>query len=176
MRNIELIKKTCIFAFIVIWPGVLFADVSLGDIADTLMVPTAMITKLIDVTCYIIGITFILVSMAQYKIHRQSPKLVPLTTPITLVILGVIALLIPYVTTLTETGKSEHEKKETKETLLPMPDMKKEKSSLLPLPMPKSNTEPSSSSPDRSGSRPYQNSNDSSGGASHWTQDPNLRH
>ena len=72
----------------------------LGQITDTLMTPTKIITKLLIFACYVVGAILIFAAMAQYKIHRQSPKLVPLTTPILLLFLGVGLLVIPYFTSL----------------------------------------------------------------------------
>lgn len=100
-------------------PATLMAG-SIGDAAENLMAPTSIVMKLVEIGCYLIGLAFVLMSVAQYKIHRQSPKLVPLSTPITLLILGVIALFIPYTTKLAETGKSEV-KQEEKSSSLPLP-------------------------------------------------------
>jgi len=112
-----LIKRICTLFILFMLPTLVWAGSSstgsIGDVAETLMGPTEIMTKLILVACYIIGIALLLVAMAQYKIHLQSPKLVPLTTPIALVILGVVALLIPYVTNKFETGNAE--KQSTKE-------------------------------------------------------------
>lgn len=173
-------KRIALFVSIFTFVMALFLPIngmalqSIGDVADNLMGPTSVVTKLVDITCYIIGMAFILVAFAQYKIHRQSPKLVPLTTPVLLLVLGVCALLIPYVTKVTETGKSTTETKEEKPNLLPMPDIQKgpgvpyppsqrgdtQQSSgeLAPPPPPDSGTAPASSEPPPSGG--------------HWTQDP----
>jgi hypothetical protein len=104
---------------LVLLPLPALAIESLGDVAQNLMAPTAIVTKLVDVACYMIGIAFVLVSFAQYKIHRQSPKLVPLTTPILLLVLGIVALMIPYTTKVSETGAAKLEAKQA--TTLPMP-------------------------------------------------------
>jgi hypothetical protein len=69
---------------------------SLKDVSQNLMGPTEVLTKLFILACYLIGAALIFASFAQYKIHRQSPKLVPLTTPIWLFLLGLILVLLPY--------------------------------------------------------------------------------
>lgn len=76
--------------------GLVWANASLEDIADTLMTPTEIVTKLVVVASYAVGVGLIIFSIAQYKQHKQSPKLVPLTTPILLLILGICTLMIPY--------------------------------------------------------------------------------
>ncbi len=103
-----------------ILPFNLFAQGSLGDAAENLMGPTSIVMKIVDIACYIIGLVFVMMSIAQYRNHRQNPKLVPLGTPITLVILGIILVMIPYMTKQAETGKDEI-KHETKESPLPLP-------------------------------------------------------
>lgn len=86
-----------------------WASPSLGQISDSLMGPTEIVTKLVLVACYMVGVGLVIFALAQYKQHRQSPKLVPLTTPILLLILGIIALLIPYVTTMSDESGSATE-------------------------------------------------------------------
>ena len=83
-----------------------FALQSFGDVAKNLMGPTFVITKIMDIFLYILGFIFIFMSIAQYKIHRQNPKLVPLVTPMVLFVFGVVALFLPYLTTKFETGKN----------------------------------------------------------------------
>jgi membrane-associated HD superfamily phosphohydrolase len=93
--------KYFIFILLGVFSSQLFATV--GGAAQRLMGPTEIITRLMLVACYILGVLLIIMAVAQYKQHRESPKLVPLTTPIMLVMLGVVCLLIPYWSTITET-------------------------------------------------------------------------
>ena len=116
-------------------PMVALADNSIGDVAQNLMAPTEVVTKLMLVACYVIGVALILVGLAQYKIHLQSPKLVPLTTPIALLILGTVALLIPYVSDKFETGNAQKQNLTTeKGSVLPLPDVNRNRGALLPAP------------------------------------------
>src|SRR5438477_9236985 len=98
MSNIPFFKKLAVIIGLILISFSAYAarDVSVGGVAENLLGPTELITKLALLACYIVGAALVMVALAQYKIHRQSPKLVPLSTPITLLILGVIALLIPY--------------------------------------------------------------------------------
>lgn len=156
---------------------------SLGDIANTLLQPTALVTKLLLLACYVIGIALILMAFAQYKIHRQSPKLVPLSTPIILLVLGVIALMIPYVTNQFETGNAEKfVQKDQKPTLLPLPDVTPSKGPGLPLPskrgelppppppLPDNRVNPAPERPLPDKEREVTNPNQGSGGS--WADDP----
>jgi len=110
---------------------------SIGDAAVSLLGPTEIITKLFLIACYIVGVALILVSLAQYKIHQQSPKLVPLTTPIMLFILGVITVLIPYASENlfgeSASAAKQNVGKSKSETVLPLPDIH-QKGPALPIP------------------------------------------
>ncbi len=88
----------------------------LDDITRTLETPVVIITKVLLFACYVVGAILIFAAIAQYMNHRQSPKLVPLTTPVLLLVLGVGLLFIPYFTTLAKDSASavEQQKKEGK--------------------------------------------------------------
>jgi Ca2+/H+ antiporter len=73
------------------------ADVSLGDVANAMMVPTNMMsTTLIDIA-YILGVALFLSGLAQYREHRNNPGGVPFLRPLILLILGVIVFCIPWI-------------------------------------------------------------------------------
>ncbi len=167
------ISKRLSFALLLVMPLSVFASNSIGDVANNLMGPTSLVTKLVEIGCYVIGLAFVMMSIAQYKIHRQSPKLVPLATPITLLVLGVVALFIPYWTMQTETGKAEV-KSESSSTL-PLPGAPT-KGSGLPYPPGHSQQEapPLPSSTDQgSTAAPPTPSDSTSGGG--WTSDPKYQ-
>lgn len=160
---------------------------SIGDVAENLMGPTSIATKLVDITCYIIGFAFVLMAFAQYKIHLQSPKLVPLMTPVLLLVLGVCALMIPYVTKHSDTGKSKTQETQTeKSNLLPLPDLQQNTGPGVPYP-PYGNTSGASDSsqnmsppppsdqtppPSDQNAAPAANEPPPSSGGGHWTQEP----
>ena len=73
--------------------------VTLGEASDNLFGPLAVITKLVVLVCYAVGVAFCIGALMQYRQHRRNPKLVPLTTPVLLIILGGMALLLPYFST-----------------------------------------------------------------------------
>lgn len=159
---------------------------SLEDVADNLMGPTEIITKLTVVASYIVGVGLVIFSIAQYREHRKSPKLVPLTTPILLLILGVCALLIPYISVISgeSFSASEQAKREGKlpdkaGALAPMPEVKKKR---LPGPgryVPSETQDAGSvtSDDDSYYDDEYNDSesNYNDGGSGHWTSDPRYR-
>ena len=69
---------------------------SLAEISGTLTIGADIIVKMMWAACIITGIVLIAASFTQFQIHRYNPKLVPLTTPILYLILGVIAIAIPF--------------------------------------------------------------------------------
>ena len=70
---------------------------SLGELADNIYAPTAFVTKFVIFGCYAVAIALALTGIMQIKNHQQNPKLVPLSTPITLFILSGILLILPYI-------------------------------------------------------------------------------
>lgn len=69
---------------------------SLGDISGTLTFGADILVKMMWAACIITGIVLIAASFTQFQIHRYNPKLVPLTTPVLYLILGVVAIGIPF--------------------------------------------------------------------------------
>ncbi|HRE30899.1 MAG TPA: hypothetical protein PLD88_02895 [Candidatus Berkiella sp.] len=137
---------------------------SIGEAAENLMAPVSFMTKLALLACFIIGVALLLGALAQYKIHRQSPKLVPLTTPITLFVLGLISIGIPFATNMFgESFSSEQQSSSTtRSSGLPLPDLNSNKGSKLPN-APKKQVE-------LPPAEPVQEPPPSSGGR--WTDDP----
>lgn len=109
------------------FPLVSFATPSIGQAAENVLVPTEILTKLVLLACYILGAIFIFMALAQYRVHRQSPKLIPLTTPILLFVIGVIFALIPFSSkifgeTFSAVERSDIPKTGDEESLLPLPE------------------------------------------------------
>lgn len=69
---------------------------SLGDVADNLYEPVAVVNMMIEWACYVVGIALMIGSILQYRIHRQNPKLTPLFTPILMLLIGIVIVLIPH--------------------------------------------------------------------------------
>lgn len=180
MRSLTYIKYSVYSLILVGFPTLAGATASIGDAAKNVLTPTEILTKLVLVACYIIGTGFIFAALAQYRIHRQSPKLVPLTTPILLLILGIVCVLIPYSTKLFGESFSavEQAKKEGRhmnENVLPLPDVTK-KGPMLPVPsrsVPQDEPTPESQQPEQGSDTvaPQDTPTDSTGGG-HWTSDP----
>jgi hypothetical protein len=134
---INMIARLFALIALAIFPLGVFAMPSIGEAAQNILVPTEILTKLLLLTCYILGAIFIFMSFAQYRVHRQSPKLVPLTTPILLFVLGSICALIPFSSkifgeTFSAVERSDVPKTGDGESLLPLPEVVP-RGSLLPI-------------------------------------------
>jgi hypothetical protein len=83
---------------VLLYSGSVAADgVALGTFANTLLVGGGILTKLMWAVCIIVGIALIAAAFTQFQIHRRNPKLVPLMTPVLYLILGIIAIAIPFI-------------------------------------------------------------------------------
>ena len=71
--------------------------VALADMTKTLLVGGGILTKLMWAVCIVVGIALIAAAFTQFQIHRRNPKLVPLMTPILYLILGIVAIAIPFI-------------------------------------------------------------------------------
>lgn len=75
---------------------------SLGDMANTVMEPVSVFTKVMFTLCYIIGAGLIVGSLIQYKEHRVNPVYMPISRPIIMCILGLALIVIPFIVHLSE--------------------------------------------------------------------------
>lgn len=161
------------------FPLVSVAMPSIGAAAQNILVPTEILTKLLLLTCYILGAIFVFMALVQYRIHRQSPKLVPLTTPILLFVLGVICGLIPFTSkifgeTFSAVERSDIPKTGDGESLLPLPEVPA-RGPLLPVhKQPEEQHETTPSPPPPAEGYDMGPSDDVNSG--HWTSDPRYNH
>ncbi len=89
---------SCSIMLTLLYSGYAYADgVALGDMANTLLVGGNILTKLMWAVCIVVGIALIAAAFTQFQIHRRNSKLVPLTTPVLYLILGIIAIAIPFI-------------------------------------------------------------------------------
>lgn len=71
--------------------------ISLGDAANWLMGPVNGLGKVFGYMCLIGGIGMILGAFLQYRAHRENPSQVRLSTPVFLLIVGIILIILPYI-------------------------------------------------------------------------------
>ena len=94
------IKKLALFltatSILCLISNLLFADSSIGMISGSLHEKAGLIAKILWAACIIVGIILFFTAFTQFQIHRSNPKLVPLTVPITYLLLAVGAIIIPF--------------------------------------------------------------------------------
>ena len=70
---------------------------SLGDSAQSLYEgPVSMLALMMVWVCYVVGAAFCIGAVMQLRIHFQNPKVVPLLTPVVMIVAGVALILLPY--------------------------------------------------------------------------------
>jgi hypothetical protein len=85
------------------FPSYVLADgVPLDNAVNTIMIGGDVLAKVMWAACIIVGIALIAAAFTQFQIHRRNPKLVPLTTPIMYLILGVASIAIPFLDRVTD--------------------------------------------------------------------------
>jgi hypothetical protein len=73
------------------------ADTDFQDVMSAFIGGGDILSKIIWAACILVGIGMITAAFTQFQIHRRNPKLVPLTTPVMYLILGVCAIAVPFV-------------------------------------------------------------------------------
>lgn len=65
---------------------------SIPTVGERLMSFTDVLTRLMLVACFVVGVGFIFVAILQYQTHRRNPKFVPLDKPVWYLILGLLLI------------------------------------------------------------------------------------
>lgn len=81
---------------------------SLGGVAQNVMGPVSGLSKIVNAICYVAGTGFLLGGVLQYRYHRENPQQVRISTPIVLVILGLIIIGIPFISMWSESARALH--------------------------------------------------------------------
>lgn len=93
------IKRFVVTLFALLGASSVFAfeeGVPLSQIVAKFLVGGGILSKLMWAACIVVGIALIAAAFTQFQIHRRNPKLVPLTTPVLYLILGIVAIAIPF--------------------------------------------------------------------------------
>lgn len=92
--------KRILGAFLLLFPVLVFAVNSLDTAASNVNAIVAFIYRIVDVILYLGAAIMGISGLLKYRLHRQNPQQVPLSTPVTelgiaavLVLLGVLAQL-----------------------------------------------------------------------------------
>lgn len=93
-----MLRKICTVTLAII-SGYATAEggIPLKDVSSTLLVGGNILTKLVWAACIVVGVMLIAAAFTQFQIHRRNPKLVPLTTPVMYLLLGIAAIALPFI-------------------------------------------------------------------------------
>lgn len=95
MRYIKKIKILFINASCLLSYNTAFA-VALGDAANNIFDGANLFTKFFWAGSVLIGIFLLIGGLVNYREHRNNPKLIPMATVITYIVLGLFAIGIPF--------------------------------------------------------------------------------
>ena len=79
---------------------------SLGNVADGLLQPIKEFSNVFNLVCYVIGAAFLVGTLVQWVEHRRNPMQVRLSQVVFLFLLGVILVLLPYLTSFSQSVRS----------------------------------------------------------------------
>ena len=68
---------------------------TLGEVIENSLGPVTIVTKMIFLACYVIGIFFLVSAVMQYQMFRSNPKIAPLTRILLLAFFGVLFVALP---------------------------------------------------------------------------------
>jgi hypothetical protein len=79
-------------------------DVGLGFVAKNLMGSVSFVSDFVVTACLVIGSAFLFASIIKYVEHRRNPLMVPISTVIFLFVAGLLLVLLPLASMLTDGG------------------------------------------------------------------------
>lgn len=86
--------KLLFFVMLTTSNAVFAAD--LAEFSEVLTQGGSFLQKMLWAATIVIGILLIAAAFTQFQIHRRNPKLVPLMTPVLYLILGILAIALPF--------------------------------------------------------------------------------
>ena len=69
---------------------------TLGSIADSLVVGTDAVTRLLHFASIVVGCFLFIMAVSLFRAHRSNPKFIPLERPIIYLFLGIILVALPF--------------------------------------------------------------------------------
>lgn len=99
-------KRILYILLMLCWCSAYAASVGIGEVASNILEPVSILSDFVHTICLVIGIAFLFTSLIKYIEHRNSPLMVPISTVVFLLIAGIILILLPFLSLLTDSGVS----------------------------------------------------------------------
>lgn len=74
------------------------AGQTIGSIANNITGNLSAVTKFLTAAAYVAGVSFMAVSLFQFKAHKENPTQVPLSKPMMLLGIGAALIFLPTIT------------------------------------------------------------------------------
>jgi len=81
---------------------VCYAGKSLGEISDFATGIAGGLGKILYAIAFVLGASFLIGSIIQYKQHRENPQMVRLSNPVIYFILGLSLIALPFIAMLSD--------------------------------------------------------------------------
>ncbi|OGT37908.1 MAG: hypothetical protein A3F12_07240 [Gammaproteobacteria bacterium RIFCSPHIGHO2_12_FULL_38_14] len=79
-------------------------SLGLGRVMQNMLDPLSVLSDFIQTACFVIGGSFIFASFIKYIEHRRNPLMVPISTVVLLLIMGIVLVLLPFLSLYINTG------------------------------------------------------------------------
>jgi uncharacterized membrane protein len=76
----------------------------IGAVAENLLIPVTVASSFLSGIAVILGVSCVFSAFLRYMQHRINPLAQPMSMVVTLAILGILLLLLPFIYKLTESG------------------------------------------------------------------------
>jgi hypothetical protein len=106
MNRFQKASRLCLIVLLALFAGALCAQPrsGVGGVATNIMDPVSVFSGFVNSGCLVIGGGFLFATILKYIEHRRSPTMVPLSTVIFLLIAGLVLVLLPLLSFVTEGG------------------------------------------------------------------------
>lgn len=109
-------RKSILFLSLWAITGLAWAEAGgIGDWALDMADTSNVLVRLMLAASFVTGVTMLIMGITYFRNHRMNPKMIPLATPITYLVIGILLIAIPFFGQIfqVETGNPLDKKRET---------------------------------------------------------------
>lgn len=82
--------------------GNVAAAEGIGGVAGNILQPVSVFSQFLSTACFIIGGAFLFAALIKYFEHKRSPLMTPMSTVVFLVIAGIVLILLPFLSLISQ--------------------------------------------------------------------------